>query len=178
MSKRDHVLNIMCLKVVLLMGPLILFSSKKITLNLNVYIVSALYTIVTFPFLFAVMFGDVGHGLIITIFAAILVIFEKKFSKIKTDNEIWNIFFGGRYIVLLMGIFSIYTGLIYNDMFSKSFNIFGSKWRNVYDNKTLKDHKMLELDPAVAYDGDPYPFGMDPVWQVLNNLYYINNTKY
>ncbi|XP_039749699.1 V-type proton ATPase 116 kDa subunit a1-like isoform X2 [Pararge aegeria] len=138
----------------------------------------ALYTIITFPFLFAVMFGDIGHGIIMTVFAAILVIFEKKFAKTKTDNEIWNIFFGGRYIILLMGIFSMYTGLIYNDMFSKSLNLFGSSWSNVYDEHTLNSSSDFDLDPKVAYSGTPYPMGLDPAWQFAgNNIIFLNSFK-
>lgn len=139
----------------------------------------ALYTIITFPFLFAVMFGDVGHGIIMTAFAAILVIYEKTLSKKKTDNEIWNIFFGGRYIILLMGIFSMYTGLIYNDMFSKSLNIFGSSWKNPYDYNTLKNTtSSFSLDPKDAYTKTAYPFGIDPAWQFASNsIIFLNSFK-
>ena len=43
------------------------------------------YTIVTFPFLFAVMFGDAGHGLLMTLFAFTLLIFQKKLKGVKNE---------------------------------------------------------------------------------------------
>lgn len=80
--------------------------------------------------------------------------------------QIWNIFFGGRYIVFLMGVFSMYTGLIYNDIFSRSLNIFGSHWVINYNASTISSNKVLQLDPKYDYTNTSYPFGMDPVWQV------------
>ncbi|XP_034944898.1 V-type proton ATPase 116 kDa subunit a isoform X2 [Chelonus insularis] len=140
----------------------------------------ALYTIITFPFLFSVMFGDSGHGLILTLFGAWMVIWEKKLSTKKSDNEIWNIFFAGRYIILLMGCFSIYTGIIYNDIFSKSMNIFGSSWGVEFDWKTLHANKHLQPDPAeiAGYKRVPYPMGLDPVWALAENkIIFLNSYK-
>jgi len=48
----------------------------------------ALYTIITFPFLFGVMFGDAGHGIILTAFSAYMVIYEQQLSKTKSSNEV------------------------------------------------------------------------------------------
>ena len=44
------------------------------------------FSIITFPFLFAVMFGDLGHGFLVTIVAALMVWFEKAISKRKLDE--------------------------------------------------------------------------------------------
>ncbi|KAL3247873.1 hypothetical protein MRX96_056790 [Rhipicephalus microplus] len=131
------------------------------------------FTIITFPFLFAVMFGDAGHGTLMFLFALWMVLKEKALQAQKSDNEIWNTFFGGRYIILLMGIFSIYTGIIYNDTFSKSFNIFGSSWF-VVKKTTYNEHE--QLDPVDNFMGSPYPFGVDPAWQLATNKIPFTNS--
>ncbi|XP_050538205.1 V-type proton ATPase 116 kDa subunit a 1 isoform X2 [Daktulosphaira vitifoliae] len=138
----------------------------------------ALYTIITFPFLFGIMFGDAGHGIILSAFGAYMVLYEQQLSKTKSSNEIWNIFFGGRYIILLMGLFSIYTGIIYNDIFSKSMNIFGSSWTINTDSITVLNNKSLILNPSTNFTQIPYPLGLDPVWQVaVNKIIFLNSYK-
>ncbi|XP_012230815.1 V-type proton ATPase 116 kDa subunit a 1 isoform X2 [Linepithema humile] len=139
----------------------------------------ALYTIITFPFLFAVMFGDAGHGLILTLFALAMILQEKKIIAQKSNNEIGNLFFGGRYIILLMGLFSIYSGLIYNDIFAKSVNIFGSSWRASYTRNDVTLNETLNLLPeekAKHYLQYPYPLGVDPVWSLAHNKIVFQNS--
>ncbi|XP_069607918.1 V-type proton ATPase 116 kDa subunit a 1 isoform X1 [Ranitomeya imitator] len=146
------------------------------------------YTIITFPFLFAVMFGDFGHGILMTLFGVWMVVRESRILSQKTDNELFNMVFSGRYIILLMGIFSVYTGLIYNDCFSKALNLFGSSWsvRPMFTNtkanwteELLKSASVLQLDPDVngVFNG-PYPFGIDPIWSIATNkLTFLNSFK-
>ncbi|KAM7387375.1 hypothetical protein PAMA_009816 [Pampus argenteus] len=147
------------------------------------------YTIITFPFLFAVMFGDLGHGLLMTCAALYLVLRESRLMAQKNDNEMFSMVFAGRYIILLMGIFSVYTGIIYNDCFSKSLNVFGSGWsvRPMFDPRvggnwtfaTLNGSKVLQLNPAIdgVFKG-PYPIGIDPIWNFsTNKLTFLNSFK-
>ena len=56
----------------------------------------AVYTIITFPFLFSVMFGDFGHALLMMGFGLWMCIKEKQLGARKIDSEIWKIFFSGR----------------------------------------------------------------------------------
>jgi len=46
------------------------------------------YTIITFPFLFAVMFGDAGHGLIMMLTALFLILKEKQLKDFKGLGEV------------------------------------------------------------------------------------------
>ncbi|XP_078484065.1 V-type proton ATPase 116 kDa subunit a 1-like isoform X7 [Ciona intestinalis] len=149
------------------------------------------FTIITFPFLFAVMFGDIGHGILMFLFALYLVLSEKKYLAKRPENEIFEMMFDGRYLILLMGIFSMYTGFLYNECFSRSINVFGSAW-NVnamnYTNTTLQASGTLTLNPNVygvfrgtpiMYPngtGDPYPYGIDPIWQSAGNKISVQNS--
>ncbi|XP_078501510.1 V-type proton ATPase 116 kDa subunit a 1 isoform X3 [Lissotriton helveticus] len=144
------------------------------------------YTVITFPFLFAVMFGDFGHGILMTLFAVWMVVRESRILSQKSDNELFTMIFSGRYIILLMGVFSMYTGLIYNDCFSKALNMFGSSWSvrpmftlSDWSEEALRDHPVLQLDPNVTgvFNG-PYPFGIDPIWNIATNkLTFLNSFK-
>uniref|UniRef100_A0A671NSI3 V-type proton ATPase subunit a n=1 Tax=Sinocyclocheilus anshuiensis TaxID=1608454 RepID=A0A671NSI3_9TELE len=146
----------------------------------------AVYTIITFPFLFAVMFGDVGHGLLMTL-AALWMILEERDPKMRNNtNEIWRMLFGGRYLILLMGLFSIYTGAVYNECFSKGLSPLSSGWHLQpmmqhynWSNETLRSNQYLTLDPNVTgvFQG-PYLFGIDPIWSLANNhLTFLNSYK-
>ncbi|KAI9700066.1 MAG: H(+)-transporting V0 sector ATPase subunit a [Candelina mexicana] len=127
-------------------------------------------TIVTFPFLFAVMFGDFGHGILLTLAALAMIYWEKPLTKRKND-ELFSMAFFGRYIMLMMGVFSMYTGLIYNDMFSKALTLFPSQWE-------WPDFKEGETVTAHLKGGYRYPFGMDHLWHdTENDLLFANSYK-
>ncbi|EPB75836.1 V-type ATPase subunit family protein [Ancylostoma ceylanicum] len=117
---------------------------------------------------------------------------EQKILARRIRGEIFNTFFGGRYIIVLMGLFSIYTGVLYNDAFAKSFNVFGSSWANPYNQSEIeswiqpkvdaREAKIttVMLDPATAYlkERGPYPFGVDPIWNIAENrLSFLNSMK-
>ncbi|KAJ0183763.1 hypothetical protein K1T71_000186 [Dendrolimus kikuchii] len=134
-----------------------------------------LYTIITFPFLFAMMFGDLGHAIILVVFSTWMIVKEKVFSNQKSTNEIWNILFAGRYIILLLGLFSMYTGFIYNDIFGNTLLLKTPYWLNTFDRAQLAKTEFIEIDPYLE-TGTPYGFGIDPTWTVSTNKIMTENS--
>ncbi|KAL7616971.1 hypothetical protein Lser_V15G01908 [Lactuca serriola] len=130
------------------------------------------FTVITFPFLFAVMFGDWGHGICLLFGALFLITHEKKLTSQKLGSFM-EMLFGGRYVLLLMSIFSIYCGLIYNEFFSVPFHIFGASAYKCRDT-SCSDAYTTGL---IKY-GDTYPFGVDPSWRgSRSELPFLNSLK-
>lgn len=146
------------------------------------------YTIITFPFLFGVMFGDVGHGLMLLIMCLYFVFNEKSMAGEKL-NDMVDMVFGGRYVLLLMSIASIYCGLLYNETFGIPHNLFGSRWAQYApDVGTFElagtQCALASAVPAAPFwrgnctlpPAEPYPFGLDPAWKWADNGLTFNNS--
>ena len=73
----------------------------------------AFFNIVTFPFLFGIMFGDIGHGFIFLSFVCIMF-HQQKNGYDFIPKEYMHL----RWILLLMSCASIYVGFLYNDFFA------------------------------------------------------------
>lgn len=133
----------------------------------------AIPVIVTFPFLFAVMFGDFGHACIMLTAALAMIYWEKPLKKV--TFELFAMVYYGRYIALVMAVFSIFTGLIYNDVFSKSMTLFPSQWE--WD--APEGYKDGSMQITAKLKGDyRYPFGLDWMWHGTDNdLLFSNSYK-
>jgi len=81
----------------------------------------ALISMVTFPWLFGMMFGDMGHGSILLAFALVLV-----FGNSRLKDTVLGPVLQLRYILMFLGICATYCGFIYNEFFAMQTNIFAS----------------------------------------------------
>ena len=113
-----------------------------------------IFYIITFPFLFGIMFGDIGHGLLLLIFSLFLF---------HTNDSTFENLKKAKYLLFLMAIFSLYCGIIYNDFMGLPLNMFSS----CYTSENIK-----------KYDECVYSFGLDPIWGVSKNeLQFTNSYK-
>ncbi|XP_076888889.1 V-type proton ATPase subunit a3-like [Bidens hawaiensis] len=81
--------------------------------------------------------------------------------------------FGGRYVIIMISIFSIYAGFIYNEFFSVPFELFGPSAYACRD-ASCEDATTIGLIKV----RDTYPFGLDPVWHgSRSELPFLNSLK-
>jgi len=138
----------------------------------------ALFTAATFPFLFGVMYGDIGHGTFLFCAGLYLLYNEKANDKAKL-GEMAAGMHAGRYMITMMGFFAIYAGFIYNDMFSLGLNLFKSRWAfEGQEYYNVENGAVAENVYEAGSDQSVYPFGLDPIWHVAQNeLLFFNSFK-
>jgi len=119
----------------------------------------ALLTVVTFPFIFGMMYGDVGHGGLLLLTGIYLV------SKGEQFRYSQPAVFGVRFLVLSLGIFATFAGFMYNDFFSIGLPLFESGW----EDKEGKGEFQPTYDVTNSGGPGPYPFGLDWRWVGASN---------
>jgi len=130
-------------------------------------------SIVTFPFMFGMMFGDMGHGSILAFFGLFLVMAAPQLQKTALKDLLKV-----RYFLLLMGCSSLYCGFMYNEFFAMPTQIFSSCYE-------VEDKKMWPpaTDPTGKGNyyyprkdfGCNYPLGVDPVWGLATTKLTFSN---
>lgn len=121
-------------------------------------------TTIMFPFLFGVMFGDIFHGLLLTFLG------------------IWMIFTNvpGKWTLFLMGFFSFYCGLIYNDFNAMPLYLFGqSCWESDIESLTPIGEGKFKVRIPKKNATCNYAFGIDPIWYLCKTkeITYVNSFK-
>lgn len=138
----------------------------------------ALFTAATFPFLFGVMYGDIGHGLFL-LCSGLYLLWNEKANENTKLGEMGDGMHAGRYMITMMGFFAVYAGLIYNDCFSLGLNLFGSRW--LFEGQSegaVEEGNVAEMISEYGSNGSVYPFGLDPIWKVsTNELLFFNSFK-
>ena len=119
----------------------------------------AVTTAITFPFLFGVMFGDIGHGGLLMIVGILLCIFNDKIKKtpLAAASSV-------RYLLLLMGLFGFYNGWIYNEFFAIPLEVFGSCYSEQPSRIETINYSYGFNRTMIDGEYCVYPFGVDPRW--------------
>ena len=131
---------------------------------------------IMFPFLFGIMFGDFGHGFLLACFGFWLKSKESEWEG-KTLNDMVQMCYGGRYVIMLNGLFGMYVGLCYNEAFAFPMNFFGgTRWMATKEPDEF-------CSPEWSADGgcfqaEMYPVGIDPIWhRTTNQITFFNSYK-
>lgn len=135
----------------------------------------AVFSIVTFPFLFSVMYGDWGHGMVFFILGLVLTFGEPYLRENMAMQGILKI----RYFILMLGFLSCYNGLIYNEFFAISNDFFGTCYRDNIDPALVAADPTYKRLTYKDSDDCVYAFGMDPAWSLdpTQKLTFMNTAK-
>lgn len=121
------------------------------------------FIVSSFPFLFGVMFGDIGHGVLLLV--GTLFLFNLDAGRGAPASGITR----NKYLFLAMSLFSIYCGFMYNDMLALPTTLVKTCYHEVLRNGKPAADRKIECTP---------PYGIDPFWgKAKNEITYLNSFK-
>lgn len=120
-----------------------------------------IFNVVTFPFLFGLMFGDLFHGSILLVFA-LLVINVQQFK----ETPVYKY----RFFLLLLSIGSVFCGLMYNEFASLAFpfNHLGISADILDANNSLTITNSLKMKMSIIFGITHMIIGL--VLKILNDV--------
>ena len=123
----------------------------------------AVFTIITFPFLYAVMFGDIAHGLVLFLFGSFMCLMAEQLK-----NSPLGALVSARYLITMLGFFSTFIGVCYNDFASLPIDAGGCTYED-----TINDVKIYKFkDDCIRI------IGVEPGWYEAENLLeFLNGMK-
>jgi V-type H+-transporting ATPase subunit a len=135
----------------------------------------AVFTTITFPFIFGMMYGDIGHGTLLFCFGLFLVM---KADDFKYSQPVLYMI---RYMVVSMGFFAVFAGFMYNDLFAMALPMFQSRFHSLNSGPAESpqhDDWQPNHNPPWQDPMGPYPFGLDWAWEgATNQLVFVNSLK-
>ena len=134
----------------------------------------SLFSCVTFPFLFGIMFGDICHGGLLFLVGLGLCHFSDDiFASINARSPMHGVM-QLRYLLLMMGFYATFCGLMYNDFASIPL-FFGT---SCYVFETHPDGAIVRPQTPELMDGCVHTIGVDPAWYLSGNeITYMNSLK-
>jgi V-type H+-transporting ATPase subunit a len=128
----------------------------------------ALLATVSFPFIFGMMYGDIGHGSLLLMFGIYLC---RNAESLKFTQPV---LYMARFMILSLGIFALYAGFMYNDFFSIGLQLFESGFVDEDGDGVFTP----TYDVTNSGGPGPYPFGLDWAWVgASNELLFVNSMK-
>lgn len=125
-----------------------------------------------YPFLFAIMFGDIGHSIFYILAAIALLAVDPIAKKKHWDlGEMGGSIFKFKWLLFFAAICSLYCGFIYNECFGLPISMFHPGWNYAGESNNLKKWERRG-------DFYTYPFGIDFTWYFKDNeLIFLNSYK-
>ncbi|KAH0787065.1 V-type ATPase subunit family protein [Histomonas meleagridis] len=119
-----------------------------------------------YPFLFAIMFGDIGHAFFYLLASIAILVISRK----ATPEGMVGSIFRFKWLLLIASICSLYCGFIYNECFGLPISMSKTSYEPHVTASGMIQWNMTS--PNV------YPFGIDHTWLFKDNeLIFLNSYK-